>query len=236
MPFLCSALITLTKPRITISISLYTFIAFIYYIKDENFINCIFLILFEEKITMSVRNLQVEKNKFLKGYFFDWNQQKKSSVKNFTNFISNNFSEPFLRGLVFQQNSKFKEVKYIMEKYDRLTEEAFLNNDNRGIDINNDYDIFQLLLEDVLKKFTNSDLDIMTLQHMTLSKATGINLGLTSNNVKKGSPLNVITKMYKVFNDKNLNGDRYNENIIENECRNNILWYLKVNKKQKINK
>jgi len=198
LPFLCGALISMTKPRITISVALYVFASFIYYIKDENFINCIFLILFEENITMSVKNYQVEKSRFLKGYFFEWNQQKKSNLKSFSNYIAMNFSEPFLKGLVFQTNSSYAEVQSLARKFDKLTEENFTNNNNSSVDIN-DPAIFQALLEDVLGKFSNSEFDVMTIHHQNLSKATGINLGLTTGNVKKSSPLYVLNKMLKVL-------------------------------------
>ncbi len=198
LPFLCGALISMTKPRITISVALYVFSSFVYYIKDENFINCIFLILFEKNITMSVKNYQVEKSRFLKGYFFDWNQQKKSNLRSFSNFVSMNFSEPFIKGLVLQSNSRYSEVQSIVKIFDRLTEENFSSNNNSSVDVN-DPSIFQALLEEVLGKFSNSEFDVMTIHHQNLSKATGINLGLTTGNVKKSSPLYVLNKMLKVL-------------------------------------
>lgn len=198
LPFLCGALISMTKPRITISVALYVFNSFFYYIKDENFLNSLFLILFEENVTMSLKNYQVEKTRFLKGYFFEWNQQKKSNLKSFTNYIVNNFSEPFLKSLVFQTNSHYVEVQAIVKKYDKLTEENFSNNNNSSIDIN-DNNMFQGLLEDVLNKFSNSEFDVMTIHHQNLSKATGINLGLTTSDIKKSSPLYVLNKMMKVL-------------------------------------
>lgn len=199
LPFLCSALISMTKPRITISVALYVFAAFFQYIKDENFLNCIFIILFEENITMSVRNFQIEKSRYLKGYFFEWNQQKKSYVKSYTNYIANNFSEPFLKSLLYQTHSIYPEIQAIAKKYDKINDDNFAFNNNSSLDINNDYSIFQCLLEDVLSKFSNSEFDIMTIYHQNLSKATGINLGLTANNVKKSSPLYVLNRMFKVL-------------------------------------
>ena len=198
LPFLCGALISMTKPRITISVALYVFNSFFYYVKDENFLNCLFLMLFEENITMSLKNYQVEKTRFLKGYFFEWNQQKKSNLKSFTNHIATNFSEPFLKSLLFQTNSPYAEVHAIVKKFDKLTEENFANNNNSSIDVN-DYGFFQGLLEDVLSKFSNSEFDVMTIHHQNLSKATGINLGLTTSDIKKSSPLYVLNKMMKVI-------------------------------------
>lgn len=196
LPFLCGSLISITKPRISISVSLYVFSCLIYYIKDENFINIIFLILLEENITMSVKNYQVEKTRYLKGYYFEWSQQKKSNLKSFTNYIAMNFSEPFLKSLVFHNNSHYQEIQAIVKKYDNLTEENFEINNNSDINFD-DNAVIQELMQDVLGKFSNSEFDVMAIHHQTLSKATGINIGLTTNNIKKGSPLYVINRMMK---------------------------------------
>jgi len=151
---------------------------------------------------MSLKNYQVEKTRFLKGYFFEWNQQKKSNIKSFTNYVATNFSEPFLKSLIFQTNSPYAEVLLIVKKFDKLTEENFSDNNNSSIDIN-DYGVFQVLLEDVLSKFSNSEFDVMTIHHQNLSKATGINLGLTTSDIKKSSPVYVLNKMIKVLSNVN---------------------------------
>lgn len=175
----------MTKPRIVISVSLYIMVTLSHYIKDETFLNMFFTALFSPNLS---RKLKVDIEEYPnspKNYFLDWNAQKKSSSNiSFVNYVSSNFSEPFIRSLIYQGNSPYPEVLAIVKKYEKLSE-----------DIQNPK-FFEVLLADILGKFSNSDLDMMTAYHKNISIATGHNVGLS---VQDNSQFCIMKVMEKMF-------------------------------------
>ena len=183
LPLLCGSLTSMIKPKIAISVSLYTITALVHYIKDESFLNILFLFLFKKEISLDL-NQYIENFPFNpKNYYFDWNQQKKSNYLNFVNFISLNFSEPFIKSIVYQTNSCFPEINLIVKKYEKISED--LSNPK----------FFEILLADILGKFSNSDLDVMTGYHKNISVATGINVGLSTQDNSKMCTMKLIDNL-----------------------------------------
>jgi hypothetical protein len=201
LPLLSNSLISMTKPKVAISISLYILVSLCHYIKDEGFINMLIIVLFGSELSPELIKLIEEYPKSVKNYHLDWNMQKKSGSVNFTNYISNNFSEAFIRSLIFQTNTNYSEIIAIIKKYEKI--------DDLGSDR-----MFQSLLEDVLQRFNNSEIDIMTTYHSNISKATGINVGLITGDCKYDCAINIVDRTLKN------KGKR-------NDCRENLMSYLK---------
>lgn len=122
LPLLCGSLVSMTKPKITLSVSLYIILVLFHYIKDETFLNVLFTVMFMEKLNKKLLRYMEEFPKAAKNYFFDWTSQKKSSYNSFTNYIMFNFSEPFLLSLIYLSNSPYSEVRSIVTKYEKILE------------------------------------------------------------------------------------------------------------------
>jgi hypothetical protein len=221
----------MTKPKIAISVSIYILLTLFYYIKDENFLNSMFTILFTEKMNKKMLYYIEEYPKNVKNYFFDWNSQKKSGTySTFTNYVSSNFSEPFIKSLLYQTNSNYAEVIALIKKYEKLADE--INPCSAGF--------LQSFIEDVLAKFSNSEFDIMTTYHKNISIATGVNVGFVTNDYKKDCFLKVLERFYEKMknedneiindekeNDKKINNSNTSLNLFKNECRENLYSYLR---------
>jgi hypothetical protein len=208
LPLLCGSLTSMVKPKIAISISLYVILSLCHYVKDEGFLNTLYIIILNPKVSLNLKKMTEEYPRDIKNYKFDWASQKKIVTGSFTNYISSNFSEPFIRGLLFQVNSIFPEITAINKKYEKVQEDI------------SSPTFFAGLLEDILSKFSNSEIDIMTTYHNSLSKATGINIGISTDDMKKECVIKVIDDILVTMRDEP-------ELLINNECRDNILTYLK---------
>jgi hypothetical protein len=220
LPLLCGSLISMTKPKIAISVSLYIILVLFHFIKDESFLNLLFSILFSDRVSKKVMRYMEEYPKNTKNYHYDWSSQKKLTYNSFTNYVTFNFSEPFLRSLIYMNNSQYSEVLAIVKKYERM----FDDKDNT-ININSP-SFFQNLLEDVLAKFSNSEIDIMTTYHKNISIATGVNVGLSLNDNKNDSFLKIMERVYEKIKNENL--EELDKKFLKNECRENLYSYLRV--------
>jgi hypothetical protein len=208
LPLLCGSLVSMVKPKVAISISLYVILSLCHYIKDEAFLNSLFIIILNPKLNANVKKMIEDYPRDIKNYKFDWASQKKIVAGSFTNFISSNFSEPFLRGLLFQVNSTYPEIIAINKKYEKVQEDI------------SSPSFFAGLLEDILSKFSNSEIDIMTTYHNSLSKATGINVGISTDDMKKECIISVVSDILQQTKENP-------DTLANNECRDNILTYLK---------
>jgi hypothetical protein len=209
LPLLCGSLVSMTKPKVAISIGLYIILSLCHYIKDEGFLNSLYLVVFNPKANKELKKLIEDYPRNVKNYHFDWTSQKKVVTGSFTNYISCNFSEPFVRSLLFQVNSQYPEVLALTKKYEKVQDDISSSK------------FFGLLLEDVLSKFSNSEIDIMTNYHTSLSKATGVNIGLSTTDAKQECVSKVVENILLSLKEEN------SANYINYECRENILTYLK---------
>ncbi len=84
--------------------------------------------------------------------------------------VSTNFSKAFVHNLLYQFNSPYQEVISLALKYEKVTE---------------DESLYSNILKDLLAKFHNSELTIIKQYHKCLSFATGINVGLYSDEIEE---------------------------------------------------
>ncbi len=198
LPLLCGSIVS-DKPVISINTSLFMIVTFLHYIKHEAFINMLLLVLLNPQTTLSVHKLIVEYPKSLKNYHFDWKNQRKTNISSFSSYIANNFSEPFIRSILNQANIGYPEVTAIIRKFSK-------------ININDDK-VFRTLYEDILSRFSNSEINIMYTFHTNVSRVTGINVGLI---VNEKFAFSVTDFIENIFHSKEMT----------NECRQNIFSYL----------
>jgi hypothetical protein len=212
LPLICGSLVTMSKPLIAISVSLYVILGFFHYVKNEHFLNLLFYVLFSEKLNKKLVNYMETFPKNIKNYFFDWNAQKKSTHNSFTNYISTNFSEPFIKSLVYQINPIYNEINSIIKKHDNLIDEMDINSE----------EYLKILIEDVLSKYTNSEFDIMTAYHKNISLATGVNVGLAMADHKHDSVCKIAERMFNKIKEGNTQ-----KNFVKNGCREIMYIYLR---------
>jgi hypothetical protein len=214
MPLLCASLISMTKPVIAISVSIYMILNLFHYIRDESFLNTLFAVLFEDKLSKRMHLYMLDYPKNIRNYFFDWNSQKKASnYSTFTNYVTLNFSEPFIKSLLFQSNSQFSEVIALHKKYEKLAEEVNSSSAN----------FFKHLIEDVLGRFSNSEFNNMTAYHRGVSIATGVNVGLVESDNKQECFLKNIEKVF-LHKKGQISEDVL---LVKNEIKENLFSYLK---------
>ena len=220
--------------KIDIKISLYFINILLIYIKNESFLNILVTFLFFDKISHSLLNfcIKIPTNPSL--YFYDFNKQKKQYYLNFQNYIENNLSSPFLQSLYNNNNiSNYQEINDIIKEYKNNINNN--NNNNNNINnnnnnnknnnnnnnfINNTENYINEITKLILSKFNNSEITIMTNNHNNLSKATGVNVGISTKN-NNFCVSKKIEKMYfKYFNKNKKN------KLIKNQIKENIYKIL----------
>ncbi len=89
--------------------------------------------------------------------------------------------------MIFQINSPFPEILAIVRKYEKLSEEITSEN------------FFKNILEELLSKFSKSEFSSMQQYHKNISIATGMNVGLVTNDFKQKSIYRLIERyFYKI--------------------------------------
>lgn len=239
LPLLCGSLVSISRPKIAISTALYVLILLFDYVQDETFANSLFAVLFLNKISSKISKMTKDYPSSCKNYYSEWKDQIKASFPSYFEYICYNFSEPFVNHLVcnntnFQGEemmSDYKEINEIKKKIKKQFKDGF--------DITNTSH-YQIVLQEVLKHMSKSELDIMINFHKNLSISTGVNVGLFSDDYRKHSFLIVMHKLiYKIKAEKdflnNLN-DVVNDSeggplkylhLVNNEIKQNILSYLR---------
>lgn len=196
MPLLCSSLISMQKPRIGTSVVLYIFLALFYFIKEESFLNTLFLALFEENINEKIKNFISTQPTFSENFFFEWSQQQKEiKEKSFFELIKQNFSEPFLQSIIYMNNSPYKEIKNIVNFFEKFNEDN--SNSSNFSSVINKSNFMETLKEQVLNNFSHEEICEMQNFHSMLSRATGMNVGFIIEDERKNSFLEVFNDFMK---------------------------------------
>lgn len=196
MPMLCGSLISMQKPRLGTSVVLYIFLAFFYFIKEESFLNTLFLTLFEENVNEALKNFISEEPEFPQNFFFEWNVQlKEANKKSFFELIKHNFSEAYLQSVIYMSNSPFKEIKNIVVFFEKFNEDSF--NSSSFSSVVNKENFMETLKEQVLSNFSHKEIREMQSFHKTLSRATGMNVGFIVEDERKHCFLEVFNEFMK---------------------------------------
>jgi hypothetical protein len=239
LPLLCGSLVSVNRPKIGISTALYVLIILFEYVKDESFLNALYSVLFLNKISRKIIRLIKEYPNNIKNYYSCWNEQKKASFPSYFDYVSLNFSEPFISLLVSNSTNYLGET--MMSDYKEINDikKTIKKKLKDGFDLNNTQH-YQIVLQEVLKHMSKSELDIMINYHKNLSVATGHNVGLFSDDYKKNSFSMMMHKMfYKIKAEQdylaNLNdlandtdgGQLITLNLMNNEVKQNIFSYLR---------
>jgi hypothetical protein len=189
-------LISIQKPRIGPSISLYLFSVLFNYITEESFLNVLFILLFEENLSLKLTEFIKNNPEKPKGFFFDWEEQRDFNDKNFYNLITQNFSEQYIQSIVYMNNSPIPEIQKIVKFFDKYNEENFNSSNFQSFSRRNSFS--EVLKEQILNKLTSDQLIEMKNFHKIISRSTGFNMGLITEDEKENSFLNVFDKYLKI--------------------------------------
>lgn len=224
LPLLCGTICTMTKPKITISTSLYCIILLFYHIKNEEFNNLLFTVLFSTHISKTIKEYIYNTPKDPINYFSSWDNQKKQTCMNYIQYISFNFSEPFIYSIISQHTnmngeeiySDYKEINDCRLRLKKIYKEKINLSDHVH---------YQNVLQQIFKNCPIDKLNQMMENHKNLSYATGEFIGLYN-----------IDHIYNAFTYQmnrlylSLNKEKEKETIpiekVENDIRKHLISYL----------
>ena len=197
------------------NITLYIIYLFLKNIKDENFLNCLIFLLFNETIDFELKKILDEKMEFSAEHFV---YNKNSSVS-FDEYLKFNFNEGLfsLIGFYISNSNKYKEIKIILDSI-----EDYKYNDDKNV-------ILQVVMKQLGNYFQNKKKifgNILNF-HKFISNTTGINCGFY--NEQNNNILSLTTNYFKDFNWNIVNPIKKNLiNLMYNvtEKNNTILNYL----------
>ena len=191
------------------------------YIKNENFLNILFTLIFFPFKTNSINKYMSNEPIQPNNYYYDWNQSIKKTSSSFLNYIQYNFNSLFLKSLLYMNDSKYIQVKEIYLKYQK----KLSIDDNYDFDKNKEQFLNEII-KDILNKLSCSEISIMSSYHNYLSIGTGINCGIST----KSSNLCVIQKMSKFYAKYFNKNENIKNKLIKNNIKDNLFEILFLNK------
>ena len=224
LPVLCFSIIN-SSPKISINVVLYIFIILFEYIKNENFNNCLFSIIFFEKINEDFYHFINSKigNDY---YSKEFNNHQNNL---FSTFISLHYNHKFLINIQKNKNDyiinfgdKFPQLNEIYEKIKNY-ENSYKKHKNKTY-----LDIKDKLVDIINKYLTPNEYDLMSSYHKNLTYSTGIKIGTfdmieNQNDILCVSIMCLIHKNFE-FNIENKK-NKY-DNFKENEIKKNLFNFL----------
>ena len=208
------------KNKISPNVSFYVLTLLFKYIKNENFLNSLTLILFSKKIHFKLIEQCQNPPKNLSNYESDWNNAIKPKKYKFKDHVMLNFTENFAKALLSNLTSPFSDVSSLIRKI----ENKFKN--QTGTLNANSPEVYKSILEELYHIFSNREMEVMHTYHSAISKATGIQTGLSY----KDDHLCFMNLMHKtlILMKQGYTMETDEKKFITNELRSGILFkYLK---------
>ena len=224
LPILCFSIIN-DNPKISINVVIYIFIILFEYIKNENFNNCLFSVIFFDKINEDFYHFINSKtgNDY---YSKEYNYQQNNL---FSTFISLHYDLKFLLNLQKNKNDyilnfgdKFPQLSEIYEKIKKY-ENTYKKHKNKVY-----LDIKDKLVDIINKYLSINEYDLMSSYHKNLTFSTGIKIGTfdmieNQNNIHDICIMCLIHKNFE-FNIENKK-NKY-DNFKENDIKINLFNLL----------
>lgn len=142
-------------------------------IKDESFLNILFIVCFSPSLSQEILDFCSLNEISVKNYRFKWNEQVKMKIT-FKDFVINNYSNNFFKGLRYQTCSIYKKVKEYKE-LKSVQKGAFLLAKKHKNENKVDYKDIEKL---VLSSFKENDMKVMSDYHYKLSISLGVKVGM----------------------------------------------------------
>ena len=168
----------LLKDCISKDLALYILNLFFKYIKNETFLNALTSILFLPKIHYKIMEKIKRPIKDLFNYKGDFAPKAKNKIY-LEKSIIENYTPPYMRGLLSAQNRIFYDLNKIERK---LQEKCKINKAEYNLNMSVAYGYYMEVINDY---FSRSGLRECKEYHQTISEATGIQCGLSFHNDRK---------------------------------------------------
>ena len=170
--------IDLTKDCISKELALYIFNLFFKYIKNETFLNALLSVLFLPKIHHKIIDKIKRPIKDLYNYKGDYDTKVKNKY-NLERFIIENYTKPYMIGLITPSYKTFPDLY----KIDKKLEEKCKNTKvEKNLNMSVPYGYYMELINDY---FSRGGLNKCREYHQIISEATGIQCGLTFHEDRK---------------------------------------------------
>ena len=208
-----------SKPIIPINLAIFMLVILFHFIKNENFLNVLYSLVFLPLKSERIVLLTQHSPNDAKGYYYDWNKQNKQTINSFQEYVSLNYSAKFLLGLRYQKQSKYNELNDIINKFEQLEQnEKDFNPKSENY--------LTIVSRDVLGFFSTSETAIMAEDHKQLSKATGVNIGLSTHETDNCVNRKVESMLRQYFNKEDNTNCYYKETMLKNETIESLLSFL----------
>ena len=251
IPVLCCS-ITNENKKLPKELSLFLLIFLFINMKNENFKNCLFAVLFLDEISPEIENLlklELDINDFFINNI-NINQEKNNintinEIKNndnisFYQFFSEHYSYYFLLTIIENNNiiytkygKMYPQLKKIMERGKELSQEIIYGQNSKKFSFEEIVKNIQSLIN---KYFNEHELDNMKDYHEYLSKGTGLVIGdLNKENIKNKKSIDIEELIYdKCFMYYIRDVFNRNKNIIfkKNKIKENLFEILNYKKEE----
>ena len=178
LPILCGSIVTKEKPTIKINVVIFLIIILFKYVKYETFRNCLFSLIFLDKLNQDIINFLNQPND--PPYYSFLMENKNISL---CDFISQNYSLKFRQTLISDGNiycsnfkKKYPELEEIIQKFKNYLSvvKKETNKEKKFVDSKEKIETI------IMSYFDNNNLEKMNNYHKSISSGTGVKLGLYS--------------------------------------------------------
>ena len=227
LPILCGSIVIKEKPKIEINVVIFLIIILFKNIKYETFRNCLFTLIFIDKLNQDIINFLNQPND--PPYYSFLMENKNIS---FCDFVSQNYSLKFRETLISDGNiyysnfkKKYPELEEIIQKYKNYLS-VVKNKNNKE---KNFVDSKEKIETIIMSYFDNNNLEKMNNYHKSISSGTGVKLGIYSfteeTEIFDVCFMSFMKILFEDINDKNENKkDKFT--YINNTIKENILNLL----------
>ena len=227
LPILCGSIVTKEKPTIKINVVIFLIIILFKYVKYETFRNCLFSLIFLDKLNQDFINFLNQPND--PPYYSFLMENKNISL---CDFISQNYSLKFRQTLISDGNiyysnfkKKYPELEEIIQKFKNYLSvvKKETNKEKKFVDSKEKIETI------IMSYFDNNNLEKMNNYHKSISSGTGVKLGIYSfteeTEIFDVCFMSFMKILFEDINDKNENKkDKFT--YINNTIKENILNLL----------
>jgi len=169
------------KYLVSPEIALYILTLFFSNVHNDSLLNILCILLFKKNINIDIINkfinIQFTEKLFPSNYSYKYKDQKyKEKNMSFCQYIAYNFNKNFICNLIMQkkENIKYFENTIIINKFEKLFGESFEPSEH-----------YNEIIIEVNSMFFNFEKQLIKDHHDTISKATGVQSGLSQNEYKQ---------------------------------------------------
>ena len=227
LPILCGSLVSKDKPIIDIKIVIFLIIILLKNVKYETFRNCLFSLIFLDKLNQDILNFL---NQPIDPPYYSFLMENKSD--SICDFISQNYSIKFRETIISEGNiyysnfkDKYPELEQIIQKYKNYLS-IVKSEENKE---KNFVDSKEKIETIIMSYFDSENLEKMSNYHKSISSGTGVQLGLFSL-IEETQIFSVcfLCFMKNIFENIKEGENKQENNIlyIHNTMKENILLFL----------